>query len=101
MFAYFLSGNESSDIAIALYCDDCPNALRTMRRVMVHMESQVRPLMNHPLACTNIAPPELKAYEIVARAASRIAREYWANVKEIGHRADCPCTWCKRKAVAV
>ncbi len=96
MFTAFLCGNDSSNIAIALYCDDCPEALRMVWRAMIHSAEYVRPIMNHPLAFTNIAPPEFKAYGILCDAAAKIAREYWANVKAVGHRADCPCTWCKR-----
>lgn len=84
MYAYFLSQNEARDITLAAtdigrskLDPPCPAELTTLLHAMQQVAIDARPLMSHPLACTNKAPAPIKAYGILARAAAKVAREYW------------------------
>lgn len=79
MHCYFLSQNDASNISIALYCEDCPKALRMLHSAMRHISDRVRPLLTHPLAFTTKEPAELKAFSVLARAAAQVAREFWTS----------------------
>lgn len=77
MMCYFLSENEASDISVATQHVECPEALFVLLRAMFHISDRARLMFSHSLAGTNREPSELKAYSLLARAAARVAREFW------------------------
>ena len=85
-YQWFLSEREALDITVAAFHatapihPDCPEALRKLLAAMSYVEPEVHAVRYHPDFYTNRKRPEtwaVWAYGIMARAAARVAREYW------------------------